>query len=246
MQAYAQLSQVYDAFMGRVDYEGWAKDIAETLKDHGVLPGAEILDAACGTGSIAIPLKKGGYRVTASDISEEMLNIAAARARSAAANIQFIQEDMRCVHLHQNVAAVLATCDAVNYLDGIEEAREFFENAYQNLLPGGVLIFDISTKARLMEGLGNNVFFEEFEEGSYVLETQYLDDRCDMALTGFIREGELYRRFYEEHTLYAFDISTLKRVLCESGFVETEVRFLMQGNCIETQRAQFLALKRKG
>lgn len=246
MHAYDQFSQVYDAFMGQADSDDRAQGLVSLLKERGIAPGAQVLDAACGTGRAAIALRKAGYRVTASDLSGQMLNVAAQNARNAAANIQFIQEDMRCVRLHENVSAVFATCDAVNYLEGYREAERFFDNAQQNLLPGGLLVFDISTKARLKEGLGDDVFFEEFDEGCYILQTQYEEDRCLMALTGFIREGALYRKFYEEHELYAFEIQELKQSLWKSGFEAITVSFLMQGDWIGTQRAQFVAQKRKG
>jgi 2-polyprenyl-3-methyl-5-hydroxy-6-metoxy-1,4-benzoquinol methylase len=54
-----------------------------------------ILDIACGTGRHAIPLAKLGYRVTAFDLSKEMLDIAKEKAKKENVRIEFKQEDMK-------------------------------------------------------------------------------------------------------------------------------------------------------
>src|SRR5580765_2575471 len=50
--------------------------IAAWLIDRGVLPGAEILDAGCGTGRYAIELARRGYIVRGVDLSPELVDIA--------------------------------------------------------------------------------------------------------------------------------------------------------------------------
>src|SRR5262245_57447788 len=50
--------------------------IADWLVDRGVLPGAEILDAGCGTGRYAIELGRRGYVVHGVDMSPELVDVA--------------------------------------------------------------------------------------------------------------------------------------------------------------------------
>ncbi|HDI46405.1 MAG TPA: methyltransferase domain-containing protein, partial [Candidatus Methanomethylia archaeon] len=46
-----------------------AKLVARLLEEHGLLPGARILDLGCGNGRIAVHLARYGYKVTGVDVS---------------------------------------------------------------------------------------------------------------------------------------------------------------------------------
>lgn len=68
--------------------------LVETLIDK-AQPGARILDLGTGSGCIAIAIKKErpDLRVTASDVSDAALTVAAANAKRHKADIRFIQSD---------------------------------------------------------------------------------------------------------------------------------------------------------
>src|SRR5215216_1102863 len=57
--------------------------------------GEPVLELACGSGRLTIPLAKGGVNITGMDTSEEMLNVAKLKASKSGASIRFIQGDMR-------------------------------------------------------------------------------------------------------------------------------------------------------
>ena len=57
-------------------------------------PGKAVLDLCTGSGCIAIALAKTGADVTASDISEHALDIAARNARANGADVRFVLSDM--------------------------------------------------------------------------------------------------------------------------------------------------------
>ena len=46
----------------------------------------------------------------------------------------------------------------------------------------------------------------------------YHDKICRTALTFFIREGELFRRYEEVHIQKIFEVSTVKRLLKQTGY----------------------------
>ena len=113
---YQSFAGVYDALMAQVDYAAWAEHYHQLMQLCGVKKGARCVECACGTGSITIPLRKMGYQMTGVDLSQEMLWIAAQKARKQGMGLPFIQQDMRKLHLHRQMDAVIATCDGVNYL----------------------------------------------------------------------------------------------------------------------------------
>jgi ubiquinone/menaquinone biosynthesis C-methylase UbiE len=54
-------------------------------------PGARVLDLACGTGRISVPLAEQGFAVSGLDISNRVLEV----ARAAGPGLDFRQGDMR-------------------------------------------------------------------------------------------------------------------------------------------------------
>jgi demethylmenaquinone methyltransferase/2-methoxy-6-polyprenyl-1,4-benzoquinol methylase len=83
-----RISPVYDA-MNRVMTAGldrrWRRLTAEAV----VVPGAEVLDACCGTGDLALAAERAGGRVTGLDFSERMLE----RARRKSASVRWVRGD---------------------------------------------------------------------------------------------------------------------------------------------------------
>lgn len=78
---WSQHAQVYDLAF-RPILETFARD-AMTLSGLASKKGLCVLDVACGSGAMTLPLLKGGHIVTATDFSQEMLNIVEQRATQA-------------------------------------------------------------------------------------------------------------------------------------------------------------------
>ena len=64
MNPYDAWAQVYDHLTENVEYEARSAYISGFFLQYGVEPGAQVLDLACGTGSISRCLLERGYRVT--------------------------------------------------------------------------------------------------------------------------------------------------------------------------------------
>jgi len=83
-----RIAPVYDA-MNRVMTMGldqrWRRLAAEVVH-----PGDRVLDAACGTGDLAVAAERAGGTVTGLDFSERMLE----RARSKSSSIEWVQGDV--------------------------------------------------------------------------------------------------------------------------------------------------------
>ena len=79
MNQYSDFAFVYDELMNEVDYDNWVKYIEDIIKSENVEV-QNILELACGTGNLTIPLTKKNYDIAAIDISEEMLQVAREKA----------------------------------------------------------------------------------------------------------------------------------------------------------------------
>lgn len=217
---YTGFAEVYDQLMGDVNYEGWADFYVRLMAACGIREG-KICECACGTGSLTLPLHKRGFHVTGVDLSQDMLWIAAQKARAAGVGIPFVRQDMRKLHLHRPMDAVLATCDGVNYLLEDADALEFFRAAWQALRPGGGLFFDVSTPYKLQNALGDRIICEDTENITYMWQNRWSEKhrQVEMHLCIFVKQEDgSYRRIDEEQTQRAYAMQELTNLLHQAGF----------------------------
>lgn len=131
--AYAHMAAVYDALMADTPYDQWL-DWIERSWQKGSAP-KRIIDLGCGTGTIAIPLAKRGYRVTGVDLSAEMLAIAYDKMRQEQVEVAWVEQDMRELSLPE-ADAVISLCDSLSYLTEEADVQETFRRVFAHLAPG--------------------------------------------------------------------------------------------------------------
>ncbi len=240
--SYTALSGVYDKLMYDVDYDRWAEYVISLLPQGC----RKIGETACGTGSITLRLAARGYKVTASDISQPMLNAAAANARANGLKPTFICQDMTKLTLPPQ-HAIVCCCDGVNYLTKDDDLLSFAKSAYDCLKDGGRLIFDISSMHKLKNILGDNLFYDDGDDVTYLWQNSYDGDThlTSMNLTIFKRQGDLYSREDETHTQRAYTSDEVIGILKQAGFKNTAAYgFLTTYPATDKdERIQFIAEK---
>lgn len=219
MSGYGALASSYDGLMADGDYRRRA-DFLERLFRRGRIPVENVLDLACGTGTIACLLAERGYRVTAVDGSVEMLAQAAAKASGLEAPPLFVCQDMPRLHLAEQVDAAVSTLDSLNYLTRVRDLRETFRRVYRWLRPGGQFIFDVNTpyKLRRMDG---QAYLDETEETFCAWRTFFSAKTgiCTYQVDLFrLRADGGWERDFEEHRERAWEAEELRRYLEEAGF----------------------------
>ena len=241
MSAYRFLAKTYNELMSDVDYSTWAAYIHNLIGKNGV----RIYETACGTGSLTCRLYDLGYDIVASDISAEMLREAVKAARGGGRDITFVQQDMRSFETGRKADAVVSACDGVNYIDA-QGLRQFADCAYGALKDGGLLLFDISTKAKL-SAMDKQVYFDDADDVTCIWRNAFdeKNDKLRMDVTIFVRRGELFERQSETHIQYAHDIETVRKIMLSAGFTQVQVYdFPTKNTCTDTaQRAQFVCVK---
>ena len=216
MTAYTSFAQVYDLFMDNVPYEEWAMRITEILKEYGIDSGI-VLDLGCGTGKLTRLMEEQGFDMIGVDNSFEMLDIAREFSKD---NILYLLQDMREFELYGTVQAVYSACDSINYILEEEELREVFSLVNNYLDPKGVFIFDINTRYKYEELLGENTFADTREVGSFIWDIFYdpEDEINEYDLTLYIKdEKEKFLRFQENHYQRCYDFEIIKGLLEEAG-----------------------------
>mgnify|MGYP002562211534 FL=1 len=221
---YDAFADVYDLLMEDIDYCAWTQYLHRFLQ-RAPRKVRKVTEAGCGTGNISICLAQLGYLLTATDLSQEMLAIAAEKARKEGVQIMFARQDIRQMALGRCDALVCA-CDVLNYIPQ-KRLPAFFEQVYAGLAKGGALLFDISSSYKLRYILGNQLFFEDREAVSYFWRNHLQDseNRIAMELTFFMKKGELYERRDERQIQYIHETETLLKALQQAGFLAQAYEF---------------------
>ncbi len=199
-RAYTYLAQYYDLLMD-IDYHKWVTYLERIWQGFGI-KAVKILELACGTGNITIPLAQKGYQVTAVDCSKAMIDKAKKKAEDAELQIEFIEHDMRTLSVEDQFDVVLCCCDSLNYLTEIWDLSAFFKQAYVHTKPGGLLLFDLNSEMKLREIYGNQFYAELGDDFSYFWDNNFDEQTeiCRMELTFFIHlDNNLYQRVSEIH-----------------------------------------------
>jgi len=106
-----------------------------------------ILDLACGSGRLLLPLVRDGHRVVGIDRSAKMLAAAARRihrlAPSRRQQCTLARADLRDFCLHAKASLAISAFHSVQHLIDDGDFLQFLRTAHANLMPGGWLAFDV-------------------------------------------------------------------------------------------------------
>lgn len=236
-ESYKDFSQIYDLLMD-VDYEKWTSFIMKKTAGK-----RKILEAACGTGNITGLLAENNYKVTAFDLSEDML-MRAYEKLGRSSMVLFLKQNMADFKIDDKFDVAICCCDGVNYLTR-EEAAAFFERVYHHLNQGAIFIFDISTKYKY-EKIFCDTYVYDDGDIFYVWENDLSDDgRVSIEINFFIRDRDKYMRITEEQIQYVHETEEIMSLLKEAGFENIEIfdDYSEEGCRDNSLRAVFTAVK---
>lgn len=147
MAFYEDIAKYYD------DIFTVSKDTLEFIKNKIGAPGKSVLDIACGTGAYSFELDKEGYKVTAVDIDNKMIENLNSKLDIEKNQLQFMQADMLTLNEKfeaNTFDAIYCIGNSIVHLDSIDEMRKFLANTRQLLAEDGIFIFQIINYDRII------------------------------------------------------------------------------------------------
>ncbi len=114
-------------------------DNCKALRGKGLDP--LVLELGCGTGRVAIPLARQGFKVTGLELDAGMLELA--RKKAGTLDIEFIQADFLDFKLKKNFDAVLMPYNAFQHIHSDENIKRFFNNLKKHLNPGAIFMMEV-------------------------------------------------------------------------------------------------------
>ncbi|MDQ3819741.1 MAG: class I SAM-dependent methyltransferase [Acidobacteriota bacterium] len=156
---YDEYAWAYDMILAPVASDR-CLHIAELLSQRGILSGARVLDAGCGTGGHAIELARLGFAVTGLDLSSSLLAEASGRTAEAALPVSLLRGDILALPFARVFDAILCR-GVLNDLVDDESRRKVFVSFAGALRRGGVFIFDVREWLGTVKRKGREPVFEK-------------------------------------------------------------------------------------
>lgn len=173
------------------------------------------LDLCCGTGSLLKFVSEQGFACMGVDASPHQIKF----ARRNAPTPTFLVQDIRRLSLPRSFDVITCMFDSLNYLVRRADLQLVFRRVRQHLQPGGLFIFDMNT----YEGLEDTwCRTSAMHDRKYTVITESSFDKTKAIgrclITGFVREGRLFRRFQEEHLERGYRHVEIEACLRSAGF----------------------------
>lgn len=105
--------------------------------------GDPILELACGTGRIAIPLVQEGHQVTGIDVSDAMLAEARRKAARAGVAVELFNADMRNFNLGAQFRLILLANNALCHLHTLTDFEQCMASVKRHLQPEGRFVVEV-------------------------------------------------------------------------------------------------------
>jgi SAM-dependent methyltransferase len=229
MNDYDLIAPFYD-----IEHAHFDEDLTLYMNFAG-LCGGPLLELACGSGRLLVPLAREGYELTGVDSSPSMLNLAreALEQAGVAARCKLVQENMYSLHLGQQFRLAFIALGSFGHVCTRKEQRQTLATVRNHLTPRGKFILDISNAdVRYMEHLSGQLLHQgtwQRDDGamlSHFVSPASSPSRHFLELTHFYeehRQGEAVKRTVIRTHLYLFERNEVELLLEEAGFVITNV-----------------------
>ena len=104
--------------------------------------GDPVLELACGTGRVTIPLAESGINITGIDISESMLSHAQAKTKEKEVAIEWIKGDCRDFKLNKKFNLIMFPFNTIAILQELKSIESCFSSVRNHLHDNGRFIID--------------------------------------------------------------------------------------------------------
>lgn len=219
-------------------YEDWDRSIERQAAQlsriarerWGIGPDHSILDVSCGIGTQTIGLANLGFRVVASDISQEGIRRARTEARRRNADISLSVCDMRDAYRHhaQRFDLVIACDNAITHLLTDDDIYDALRQMYACVTPGGgclLTVRDYAKEPRGVELLKPYGVRNEAEQRVIVFQVWDFDGEVYDLSMYFVtdrRDGQPPKTRVMRARYYAISTDRLLQLMEDAGFVAVE------------------------
>lgn len=216
MSSYGIFAQYYDRLTENISYTNRAAFFSKLIQQYGNGE-KNILDLACGTGSLTFALSDLDYQVMGVDGSEKMLTQAMMKNEKG---LLFLHQKMESLRLYEPTDAIICALDSLNHVTNPKKVQMIFEKVADALVDGGLFIFDVNSRYKQNEILANETFLYDLEEIYCVWQNSWIPEKSltEIDLDFFIKQDKNRYVRYEEHFAErVYDDDEIKLFLKQAG-----------------------------
>ncbi len=203
---YRRYAEVYDLVWKAAPYDRFADLCLDAATRAGVGV-RRVVDAACGTGSLAVELARRGYRTTGFDLSRGMLERAAAKCRAMGLHVGFVLGDLRAAPLTESCADLVVLLNAsLNYLLEPAEVVAALGHLGRLVRPDGAVVLEPLAARFLHQGYepARHLAQGAFRlDASYELMGDLLVERVAWSIDGHEVVESYCQRYYDDEQMEA-------------------------------------------
>jgi len=128
--------------------------------------GHPVLELACGTGRLTIPIAQSGIEILGLDLSPSMLAHAGTKADAAGVAIEFVEGDCRSFDLGRKFALIFMAFNSMQHLHDYASLSALFANVRKHLAEDGRFVFDVfNPKVEILaRSSGDRRFEREYQD----------------------------------------------------------------------------------
>jgi SAM-dependent methyltransferase len=214
---YTQFAKAYDVTLGIPSLVRTRKIFETLVRQYGIRF-QNAADLGCGTGLFACYLSRcWNVPVFAVDRSPDMLEVARRNCRGS--NVCLLCQDIRCLRLPCPVDLATANFDTLNHLVDDADLRLALRRIFDNLRPGGHLLFDLLTPC---EPLGGRRLYTRCLRSVRHNITQQIawdETRRIISILVVLRSPRSRHSTVERHRERAYAPAEVGKWLLDSGFL---------------------------
>ncbi len=222
--SYESFSLFYDRLTENVDYKSYAAYIKRLFERYGKNIN-DVLDVACGTGSLTQELAILGYGMIGTDASEDMLMVAQDKKAQSGLDILYLCQSAENLDLYGTVQGAVCTLDSINHIMNENAVLKAFQKISLFMEKDGIFIFDLNTEYKHREVLADNTFVYDLSDIYCVWQNELQEDlstHISLDIFSELEEG-VYERFFEEFDERPYSQSQVENWLDLSGFELVDV-----------------------
>ena len=229
MNEYDSIASFYD-----VEHAPFDEDM-EMYRNFAELSGGSVLELACGTGRLLVPLARDGYDLVGVDSSAPMLALAREHLSEAGvlARCELMQADIRTMRLERTFRMAFLALGSFAHLTHRHEQQQTLIMVRAHLSVGGLFLLDISNAdIRYMESLGGQMLHQgtwQRDDGSlltHMVSPATATERRMLELTHFYDvyfQGSTIQRTMATMHLALFERGEVELLLEQAGFLVKDV-----------------------
>lgn len=194
---YDVLSEYYDFLQGDIDTKAWAEYVHALIIKHCSSNSEDtpvLCDLGCGTGKTTLEFVNLGYDITGIDNSANMLTKAMEQTGEDV-KATWVMQDITEFEFCGQADVFVSLLDTINHITNPDKVRNMLSGVSKYLKPGGVFIFDVGSRKHFEETLGDNIFYQDYDNFTLFWENEYSNQMSVSNLTIFYsKDAENYKR----------------------------------------------------